>query len=396
MTVKRGPGLWLFLLLLAGVGGWAWASRSGRLEQWQARLFPEAMRAPRLSTGDFPAGVAAPIGEIASVPLRPTLIGFTPRGSSAALLLATGGASSPDEPSLSAETRRTGLFRSSYALDAGAVIYARESDLREALKNGAEHGGVDIALVSVDRLARWAPELRDHKLRAVLLAGRSRGQEALAAVGVEDLASLRGKRLAAYEDSSAWYFALWTLARAGLGPKDVQWVWLRSNLDAGRALREGRADAAVGLAGDVELAARDRGGKVLATTADAPHLIATVLVVRGEFAARYPDAVRRVIRGMLDAAQAVQRDPLPGARLLGEIAPYLGDPRDALKLAPPATLRENLAFFGLAGEAPVTYDELFSSAGALFVKTGRLEQTTPPDEARDLGALKYVSEARGP
>ncbi len=394
MTVKRGPGLWLFLLLLAVAGAAVWASRTGRLETWQARFFPDAVRPVRLSAGDFPAGVAAPLGEIATVPLRPTLIGFTPRGSSSALLLAAGGAASPGE-SLP-EEGRGGLFRTAYALDAAAVIFGREGELREALKQGGEHGGVDLALVSVDRLARWSPELRDLKLRAVLLAGRSRGQEALAAVGVEDLASLRGKRIAAYEDSSAWYFALWTLARAGLGPRDVQWVWLGSNLDAGRALREGRADAAVGLAGDVELAARDRDGKVLATTADAPHLVATVLVVRGEFAARYPDAVRRVIRGLLDAAQAVQRDPVPGARLLGEIAPYLGDPQEAVKIAPPATLRENLAFFGLAGEAPVTYDELFASAGALFVKTGKLERSSPPDEARDLGALKYVSEARGP
>ncbi len=394
MTVKRGPGLWLFLLLLVLAGGWFWASRSGRLDAWQAQLFPEAVPRVRLSPGDFPAGVVAPMGDIATVPLRPTLIGFTPRGSSSALLLATGGGVSPDAPA--PDGGPGGLFRAAYALEANAVIYAQEGALRDALVAGAGGGGVDMALVSVDRLARWAPQLRDLKPRAVLLAGRSRGQEALAAVGAQTLSELRGKRLGVYEDSSAWYFALWCLSRSGLGPRDVDWVWLPSTLDAGRALREGKADAVVGLTGDVELAARDRGGKILATTADAPHLVATVLVVRGEFSARYPDAVRRVIRGLLDAAGAVERDPLPAARLLGEVAPYLGDPRDAVGSAPAATLRDNLAFFGLSGEAPVTYDELFRSAGALFVKTGRMEQTVPPEETRDTGPLKYVSEARGP
>jgi ABC-type nitrate/sulfonate/bicarbonate transport system substrate-binding protein len=149
------------------------------------------------------------------------------------------------------------------------------------------------------------------------------------------------------------------------------------------------------LYGDVELASRDRGGKVLATTADAPHLVASVLVVRGEFAARYPDAVRRVIRGHLDASAAVHRDPAEAARFLGETAPYLGDPIEAIKSAPPATLRDNLAFFSLSGEAPVTYDELFESAGALFVKTGRLRKAVRAEDTRDLGALKYVAEARG-
>ncbi|HYH97220.1 ABC transporter substrate-binding protein, partial [Hyalangium sp.] len=192
------------------------------------------------------------------------------------------------------------------------------------------------------------------------------------------------------------YFALWVVSRMGLRTTDVRWVDLPSTLDAGRALREGRADAVVGLWGDVELAARDRGGAVLATTADAPHLIATVLVTRGDFAARYPDAVRRVLRGLLDAGQSVQKEPGPAARMLGDVAPYLGDPTEAIRSAPPATLADNRAFFGLSGEAPVTYDELFQSASALFQKLKRGAVAPPAEDTRDLGALKYVSEARGP
>jgi len=394
MSVKRGPGVFVFVLLVAAAAAWFGASRLGHLDRLQAKLLPKTIAPVRLSPGDFPAGAAAPVGDIASVPLRPTLIGFTPRGSSGALLLASGSASSPDAPP--PPSRTGGLFRSAYALDARAVLYARESDLREALAHGAERGGVDMAILAVDRLADWSQKLRDASPRTVLLVGRSRGQEALAAVDVENLAGLRGKRIAAYSDSSSYYFSLWLLSRAGLTLRDVQWVDLPSTLDAGRALREGRADAAVGLRGDVELAVRDRSGKLLSTTVDAPHLVTSVLVVRGDFAARYPDAVRRVIRGLLDASAAVERDPEPAARLLGEVAPYLGDPIEAIKSAPPATLHDNLAFFGLSGEAPVTYDELFQSAGALFVKIGRLESFPRAEDTRDLGALKYVSEARGP
>ncbi|HLL82863.1 MAG TPA: ABC transporter substrate-binding protein, partial [Longimicrobium sp.] len=338
--------------------------------------------------------VAAPMADVASVPLRPTRIGFTPRGSSAALLLATGGAISPDGPV--APQKPDGLLRAAYALDARAVVFAREEDLRRALALGGDNGGVDLAAVSVDRLAHWGSALRDAAPRTVLLLGRSRGQEGLGAVGVSSLGELRGKRVAVYPQSSAYYFALWLLARAGLNQTDVKWVDISSVLDAGRALREGRADAAVGLTGDVELAARDRGGKLLATTADAPHLIATVLVARGDFAARYPDAVRRILRGLLDAATVTAKDPSRGARLLGEVAPYLGDPTDAVKSAPPALLADNLAFFGLSGEAPVTYDELYQSAGALFSRIGRTGAPQAAEDTRDLGALKYVSQARGP
>jgi ABC-type nitrate/sulfonate/bicarbonate transport system substrate-binding protein len=395
MKLHRGPGLFLFLCLCLFGAGYTLASRLGYLDRLQARFFPAAQEAVRLSPGDFPAGVAAPVADVASVPLRPVLIGFTARGSASALLLATGGSTTLDAQGPPPGAAQ-GLLKTAYALEARAVLFARDEELRQALAIGAENGGVDMACLSVDRLASWLPSLRDAAPRTVMLVGRSRGQEALAAVGVSDLASLRGKRIGVYPMSASHYFSLWVLSRMGLRTTDVKWVELPSTLDAGRALREGRVDAAVGLWGDVELAARDRGGAVLATTADAPHLIATVLVARGDFAARYPDAVRRVLRGLLDAGQSVQKDPAPAARMLGDVAPYLGDPIEAIRSAPPATLADNRSFFGLSGEAPVTYDELFQSASALFQKLKRGAPVPPAEDTRDLGALKYVSEARGP
>jgi hypothetical protein len=121
------------------------------------------------------------------VPLRPTLIGFTPRGGAAALLLSTGGVGA--EP-------RGGLLRSGYSLDARAVVFPREADLRKALADGAERGGVDMAELSVDRVAAWIRPLRDAAPRVTLLLARSQGEDALGAVGVPALAQLRGRRLA--------------------------------------------------------------------------------------------------------------------------------------------------------------------------------------------------------
>ena len=389
MAWRRKTGLYLFLLLLVVAGGWLAASWLGLLDRVSRRLFPQLEKTVALSPGDFPAGVTAPGGDIASVPLRPTLVGFTPRGSAAALLLATGGVGGEGQGQ-----GKTGLLRTGYALDARAVVFARTNELRKALQDGAERGGVDMAALSVDRVASWIHTLRDAAPRVVLLLARSQGADGLAAVGVASLAQLKGRRLAVATASPGQYFALWLLMRAGLDTKDVRWVDLPSSLDAGLALREGRADAVVGLRGDVEAAATDRGGKVLATTADAPHLIATVLVVRGEFAARYPDGVRRTIRGLLDAAAATARDPMPAARLLGEVAPSLGDPRDAVQSEPPATLRENLAFFGIAGQAPVTYDELFQSAAALEARLSKSPAPPAAEDTRDVTVLRSLGEAR--
>jgi ABC-type nitrate/sulfonate/bicarbonate transport system substrate-binding protein len=385
MAWRRKTGQFLFLGLLVGAAGWVGASRLGLLDRVTARLFPALKRTGMLSPGDFPAGVTAPGGDIASVPLRPTLIGFTPRGGAGALLLATGGLGTEPRP---------GILKTGYALEARGVAFPREEELRKALALGAEKGGVDMAALSVDRVAAWVGPLRDAAPRVVLLLARSRGEDALVAVGVGTLAELRGRRLGVCPGSPGQYFAMWLLMRAGLSLGGVRWVDLPSSLDAGLALREGRADAVVGLRGDLEAAARDREGKTLATTADAPHLIATVLVVRGEFAARYPDGVRRTERGLLDAAAATLKDPAPAARLLGEVAPSLGDPFEALRDDPPATLRDNLAFFGIRGQAPVTYDELFQSAGTLYARLAGAPPPPPAEETVDLTVLRSLSEVR--
>jgi len=387
MAWRRKTGLYLFLALLVVAGSWLAASWFGLLDRASRRLFPALEKTGTLSPGDFPAGVTAPGGDIASVPLRPTLVGFTPRGSAASLLLATGGVGD-------GQGKPAGLLRTGYSLDARAVVFARAGDLRKALQDGAERGGVDMAALTVDRVASWIHPLRDAAPRVVLLLARSQGADALGAVGVASLPELKGRRLAVAPASSGQYFALWLLMRAGLGMRDVRWVDLPSALDAGLALREGRADAIVGLRGDVDAAIQDRGGKVLATTADAPHLVATVLVVRGEFAARYPDGVRRIIRGLLDAGAATLRDPVPAARLLGEVAPSLGDPREAVHGEPPATLRENLAFFGVTGQAPVTYDELFQSAAALEARIAKSPPPPAAEDTRDVTVLRSLGEAR--
>lgn len=389
--MRRG-GLWLFVSACLLTGAYFGASRLGLLDQLQARFFPRKLR---LTSGDFPAGVAAPLGDIAAIPDRPVRVGFVPRGSSAALLLAAGGAvfaGSSEEPPAAAQPEPP--LKSAYHLDSRAVAFTRNEELLAALRKGGDQGGVDLAAMTVDRLAESAAELQDIEPRAVMLLGRSRGQEALAAVGPKTLLELRGKRVAVARGSPCEYFALWLTARAGIAVDDIKWVEVPTVMEAGKALRDGRADAAVGFAADLELAVRERGGTTLATTADAPHLIATVLVARGEFATRYPDAVSRLVRGLLDSGALVAKGSQDGARRLGEVAPYLGDPTEAIRFAPPASLEDNLAFFGLGGSPPpVKFDELFASAGALYSKLGRIPPVPDSKEMRDLAPLRYAASA---
>ena len=71
MAWRRKTGLYLFLALLVLAGGWLAASWFGLLDRASRRLFPALERTGTLSPGDFPAGVTAPGGDIASVSYSP-------------------------------------------------------------------------------------------------------------------------------------------------------------------------------------------------------------------------------------------------------------------------------------------------------------------------------------
>jgi len=76
------------------------------------------------------------------------------------------------------------------------------------------------------------------------------------------------------------------------------------------------------------------------------------------------------------------------------VAPSLGDPREAVHGEPPATLRENLAFFGITGQAPVTYDELFQSAAALEARVANSPPPPAAEDTRDVTVLRSLGEGR--
>jgi ABC-type nitrate/sulfonate/bicarbonate transport system substrate-binding protein len=242
---------------------------------------------------------------------------------------------------------------------------------------GGDDGGADAIVLTVDRLAALAGMLRDARPKALLLVSRSQGYEALEAVGMDQVPLLRGKRIAVDARSPARFFLLWRLTQARLDPSAIELVPVDSSGEAARLLSESQVDAAAGEVPVLAGAAKERGGRAIASTADAPHLLASVLVARGDFLIRYPDAARRLARAVLEQAEQLRANPLEGARELSTHVKEVGDPFEALRLDPPATFAENLAFFGLKGDIPVGYSELYTSANAVWSKLG--EPADEPD-----------------
>ncbi|MGI5864819.1 MAG: ABC transporter substrate-binding protein [Myxococcales bacterium] len=318
-----------------------------------------------ISLLDFPAGAAAAVDDLASIPSRPVRVAALPRGSTATLLLTS------DGPGFRKEAPASRAF----GVDLELTLLQEEGALLDVLRRGGDNGGADAIVLSVDRLALLAAELREARPQAVLLISRPRGYEVIAAAaGIDQVPALKGKRIAVPEACGALYFLTWRLAQALLHPSSVEIVPAASSAEAARLFRESKVDAAVGLAPDFVGPVRELGGAFVASTADAPHLLAHVLVFRGDFIARYPDAPRRLARAVLDRAELLAVDPTEGARALARHEALVAEalnPFTALKLDPPATLAENLAFFGIRGDTPVRFADLYASALKVWRKLGK-------------------------
>jgi len=374
---KLNFGHWFALgFLFALALGVALLSHFGFAEQLREHIWKQG---PVVEAADFPAGVTSPAYERSSLVLRPTYIGTTLRGSTAPLLWAAG------------EEGEEGLWSQSFAVDVRIRVFQNSVELNEALAKGGDNGGVDMAVLSMPALLLGAPDLKPASPRVLMLMGWSRGQDVLVATqGLHHPAQLRNKRVAVEMWGPGHHLLLWTLSRVGLRLNEVELVFLDSALDAAASLENGSADAAAGLYGELLAWVLQNKGEFLESTADVPHLVASVLVARGSFVARYPEAVVRVLRGVFELEHNMGRYRKRIHKSFSQKYPQLLKPEQLLHEEPLASMEENLAFFGLQGHAAVGYAELYQSTVALASKLYERPPAPKVEESLELTPLKRL------
>ncbi|MDW9646209.1 PhnD/SsuA/transferrin family substrate-binding protein [Sinorhizobium meliloti] len=182
-----------------------------------------------------------------------------------------------------------------------------------------EHG-IDVSLTTVQdkpstaaaiatgRLDGWATTVdtfifynaKKLDIKQVLAVDFSKGGEGIIASGdIKTVADLKGRTLGAEEGSSTYFFMLNLLADSGINVKDVKLQSMRAG-DAGAAFAAGRLDAAA--TWDPWLSkAKERGGHILASSADEPGLIVDTVAFRSEIIKKRPDDVKNFITAYFEA-----------------------------------------------------------------------------------------------
>jgi len=206
-----------------------------------------------------------------------------------------------------------------------------------AEKGFFEKNGVRVALSSVQdkpstaaaiatgRLDGWATTVdtfifynaKKLDVKQVLAVDFSKGGEGIvAAADIKNVADLKGRTLGAEEGSSTYFFMLNLLADHGMSTKDVKLQSMRAG-DAGAAFAAGRLDAAA--TWDPWLSkAKERGGHILASSADLPGLIVDTVAFRRSVIENRPQDIQNFIKGYFDAYDFWRASPVEANAIMAK------------------------------------------------------------------------------
>jgi NitT/TauT family transport system substrate-binding protein len=149
--------------------------------------------------------------------------------------------------------------------------------------------------------------------------------------GIQKIADLKGKTVAASAPGTAPYFTLaWFLRKNGLSVKDVKVVNLEPQA-AANAMIAGNQDLDAAMTYEPYLSAvRDKpaAGKIIATTLDYPMIMDT-FGCTPKFLADNPKAAKALADGYFDAVEMIRQDPKKSFEIMGADVKQTGEQFEA-------------------------------------------------------------------
>jgi len=211
----------------------------------------------------------------------------------------------------------------------------------------------------------------------VLVNDNSTGNDQIIArPGINSVADLKGKTVAAEQGTVDHYLLLLVLAKAGLSEKDVKFTPLPT--DAAAAAFVARKVDAVGVFAPFTTTALGlSGSRAIATSRDFPGAIPDHLVVTRDLLQSRPEAVQAMVKTWFDTLAWIQTHRAEAVQIMAKragvsTADYLTYDKGTTIF----TREQNLEAFG-PGETDAHLDYQARKISDFLVQTGLVEQKAP-------------------
>lgn len=212
------------------------------------------------------------------------------------------------------------------------------------------------------------------KQTVVLVNDNSTGNDQIIArPGINSVADLKGKKVAAEQGTVDHYLLLLALRKAGLTEKDVQFTPLVTDA-AAAAFVAGKVDAVGVFAPFTTTALGLKGSKAIATSKDFPGAIPDHLVFGTDFVKAHPQQVQAMVQTWFDTTAWIKANP---EKAVGIMAKRGGVSAADYKSYDAGTTvftrQQNLDAFA-SGSSPANLDYQAAQIGDFLVSTGLTDQ----------------------
>jgi NitT/TauT family transport system substrate-binding protein len=212
------------------------------------------------------------------------------------------------------------------------------------------------------------------KQTVVLVNDNSTGNDQIIArPGINSVADLKGKKVAAEQGTVDHYLLLLALQKAGLTEKDVEFTPLLTDA-AAAAFVAGKVDAVGVFAPFTTTALELKGSKPIATSADFPGAIPDHLVFGADFVSEHPTEVQAVVQTWFDTTKWITENPDKAIEIMakrGGVTPADYKGYDAGTTI--FTRQQNLDAFA-SGTTPANLDFQANLIGDFLVSTGLADE----------------------
>lgn len=283
----------------------------------------------------------------------------------------------------------------------GLKIQVKQMDAVKDTRSGLHSGDLDLVYCTTDALSvemGSGSELVADNVVQIMQVNQSHGADAIVVrKGIEDVAGLKGKKVAYAVGTASHTLLLNVLESSGLKMSDIDGYQVADGVEAANAFKNGQSDASVVWAPDDEdCVASQAGAKVLVSSAVASQIIADGLLVKASVLKEKHDVIVKLVKAWLTGNARLNTDAAAKKEATALFAKGFKFPEDvAAKSADKvyfSTLNDNINFFGLNSTyTGMTGERMYGRMSVKYTEIGLAKSPAPWRNISDPSVIQELA-----
>lgn len=247
------------------------------------------------------------------------------------------------------------------------------NDCRSAWKSD----NIDLMWATVDAFTTEVGGYKEFEPQIIFQSDWSRGGDAVVVTrAIQNVADLKGKKIAFAEMTPSHTFLLWLLEAGNLKYTDIQPIKVANAIDAADLFKKGQVDAAVVWSpDDADCVAKVPGTKVLQSTQQASYIIADIFVAKKKFVEENRDIIQKLIEGWMIGAAEINTSDVAKQKAAKILSAGLQTPEayclQAINNARLCTYGDNKNFFNISGDFKgITGEDIYNKMAVKYANIG--------------------------